>query len=211
VAGIWPNLAAEQAARARGFELIAGVDEAGRGCLAGPVVAAAVLLPLDEPVRVAHISGVRDSKLLTARQRQACFKQIEAAADAIGIGVASSWEVDAEGIVEATRRAMGRAVRSLTPAPEFLLIDHVLLPDICCPQQAIVKGDRHCLSIAAASIVAKVIRDEWMAMLERAWPGYGFRAHKGYPTAAHRRALATLGPCPIHRRTFTPVRSLAEG
>lgn len=208
MAGVRPTLAAEHAARARGFARVAGVDEAGRGCLAGPVVAGAVILPLGEPAQMAHIAGVQDSKLLTPRRRRLLLAEIEAVALAVGVGVSSSWEIDACGIVNATRRAMGRAVRALALTPDFLLIDYLRLPRVHCAQQALVKGDRDCLSIAAASIVAKVVRDEWMVMLEQAWPGYGFEAHKGYPTEAHRQALAKLGPCPIHRRTFAPVRSL---
>ncbi|HOQ98699.1 MAG TPA: ribonuclease HII [Anaerolineae bacterium] len=204
-----PTLAAEQAARAQGFELIAGVDEAGRGCLAGPVVAAAVVLPLAEPGPIARLAAVQDSKLLTAARRQALLAEIEATAVAIGVGVAPSWEIDRHGIVPATRRAMLRAVCALEPAARFLLIDYVRLPESLLPQRAIVKGDRDCLSIAAASIVAKVVRDGWMSMLDRAYPGYGFAAHKGYLTGAHQRALAELGPCPIHRRSFAPLRYLA--
>jgi len=204
-----PTLVAELWARSQGFHSIAGIDEAGRGCLAGPVVAAAVVLPA-EAERLERLGGVRDSKLLTARQRRAALCDIEAVALGIGVGAASSWEIDAQGIVAATRRAMARAVRALAPAPDFLLIDFLPLPQVSCPQRAIVKGDRVCLSIAAASIVAKVVRDEWMGLLEEAWPGYGFRLHKGYPTAAHQQALARLGPCPIHRRSFAPVGGLAE-
>ncbi len=204
-----PTLAAELRARSRGFRYIAGIDEAGRGCLAGPVVAAAVVLPAD-PRRVERLAGVRDSKLLSSQQRRALLSAIEAVAAGIGVGAASSQEIDAHGIAAATRRAMARAVRALSPAPDFLLIDFVHLPEIACPQQSLVKGDRVCLSIAAASIVAKVVRDEWMGMLEEAWPGYGFRLHKGYPTAGHREALARLGPCPIHRRSFAPVGGLSR-
>ncbi len=188
--------------------MIAGVDEAGRGCLAGPVVASAVILPLGRCSEIERLAGVRDSKLLTARQRQALAEEIDAVALAVGVGVSSSWEVDSIGIVAATRKAMGRAVRSLQPAPDLLLIDALRLPELTCPQRAIIKGDRLCLSIAAASVVAKVRRDEWMCMLERAWPGYGFSVHKGYGTAGHQLALAELGPSPIHRRTFAPVTSL---
>ncbi len=200
-----PSLAAERAARARGYRLIAGIDEAGRGCLAGPVVAAAVILPLGTCSLLARIAGVRDSKLLTAQRREALLPEIEAVALAIGVGVSPSWEIDQAGIVGATRRAMARAVWSLDPGPDFALIDALHVPQIGCPQRAIIKGDRLCLSIAAASVVAKVSRDEWMCLLEGAWPGYGFSIHKGYPTPAHQQALAQLGPSPIHRRTFAPV------
>ncbi len=208
--GVRPTLAAERSAQARGHELIAGIDEAGRGCLAGPVVAAAAMLPLGDALALERLSGVQDSKLLTARQRQALLVEIEATAVAIGVGVSSSWEIDTCGIVAATRLAMTRAVRALSPAPHLLLIDYMRLPEVPLPQQGIVRGDRTCLSIAAASIVAKVVRDECMSLLERAWPGYGFAVHKGYPTEAHQQALARLGPCPIHRRTFAPVRDIID-
>jgi len=210
MAETWPMLAAETRAWSQGFECIAGIDEAGRGCLAGPVVAAAVVLPADRQ-QLQRLGKVRDSKLLTAQQRQAALRDIEAVALGIGIGAASSWEIDAQGIVAATRRAMVRAVRSLPRAPDLLLIDYLRLPELACPQQSIVKGDRVCLSIAAASIVAKVVRDQWMGMLEEAWPGYGFGLHKGYPTPAHQQALAERGLCPIHRRTFASLGNLAEG
>lgn len=208
MSGAWPTLAAERVARARGHRWIAGVDEAGRGCLAGPVVAAAVILPLDLSSLLARISGVRDSKLLTAGRREVLARQIEGIAVAIGVGVAPSWEVDALGIIGATRGAMMRAVGSLAVAPDALLIDALRLPELSCPQLAITKGDQTCLSIAAASIVAKVSRDRWMGIFERVWSGYGFGAHKGYATAAHRRALRQLGPCPIHRQSFAPVAAL---
>ncbi|MDI7274992.1 MAG: ribonuclease HII, partial [Anaerolineae bacterium] len=155
-----------------------------------------------------RIHGVRDSKLLTARQRELLLRQIEATAVSVGVGVAPSWEVDGAGIVAATRRAMARAVRALEPRPDFILVDALRVPECSCPQLAIVKGDRLSLSIAAASVVAKVRRDDWMCMFDRAWPGYSFRVHKGYATLAHRRALASLGPSPIHRRTFAPVAAL---
>ncbi len=203
-----PTLAAERRARARGHRLVAGLDEAGRGCLAGPVVAAAVILPLGSSSLLDRVRGVCDSKLLTARQRLELMPHIEAVALAVGVGVSSSWEIDAVGIVAATRRAMVRAVRALALPPDLLLIDALRLPELPCPQEAIIKGDRLCLSIAAASVVAKVTRDRWMCQLDQAWPGYGLDTHKGYGTAAHHRALAELGPSPIHRRTFAPVAAL---
>ena len=200
-----PTLAAERLARACGHRVIAGVDEAGRGCLAGPVVAAAVVLPLGRCSVLERLAGVRDSKLLTARQREALAAEIESVALAVGVGVSSSWEIDGAGIVVATRRAMGRAVRALGVQADMLLIDAMCLPHLDCPQRAIIKGDRQCLSIAAASIIAKVCRDEWMMMLHRAWPDYGFDVHKGYPTATHQRVLAAIGPSPVHRCSFAPV------
>ncbi len=203
-----PSLAAERRARARGYGLVAGVDEAGRGCLAGPVVAAAVILRLDSASQLERLREVTDSKLLTPRQRDRLLREIEGVSISMGVGVAPSWEIDQAGIVVATRRAMARAVRALVPEPDFLLIDALSLPESPYPQQAIVKGDRLSLTIAAASILAKVKRDEWMDLFDRAWPGYGFAVHKGYATSLHRQALASLGPCPIHRRTFAPVVAL---
>lgn len=203
-----PTLAAERRARARGYRLIAGIDEAGRGCLAGPVVAAAVILRLESGSLLERIREVTDSKLLTPRQRERLLREIEGVSVSMGVGVAPSWEIDAAGIVVATRRAMARAVRALETRPDFLLIDALLVPESPYPQQAIVKGDRLSLSIAAASILAKVKRDEWMDIFDQTWPGYRFGLHKGYATALHRSALAALGPCPIHRRTFAPVAAL---
>lgn len=200
-----PTLAAERWGRALGYHLIAGLDEAGRGCLAGPVVAAAVILPLGQSSLLQSLAEVNDSKLLTAPQRQRLAVLIEEVALAVGVGVSSSWEIDAIGIVAATRRAMVRAVRALPLQPHLLLIDALRLPEVHCAQRAIVKGDRLCLSIAAASVIAKVHRDAWMCMLHEACPGYGFDVHKGYGTAAHQQALVTRGPSPIHRRTFAPV------
>ena len=207
MADLWPTLGAERVARACGSRLIAGVDEVGRGCVAGPVVAGAVILALDSGSLLERLvrAGVRDSKLMSAAQREAALPEIEAAAIALGVGVAPVWEVDSVGIVGATRRAMARAVRSLAPAPDLLLVDALRLPELRLRQRPIIHGDRLCLSIAAASVVAKVCRDRWMAMLEEWWPGYGFAVNKGYPTPEHQQALAALGPCPIHRRTFAPV------
>lgn len=203
-----PTLAAERRARARGYRLIAGIDEAGRGCLAGPVVAGAVILRLESGSLLERIHEVTDSKLLTPRQRERLLREIEGVSVSMGVGVAPSWEIDKAGIVVATRRAMARAVRALEVKPDFLLIDALLVPESPYPQQAIVKGDRLSLSIAAASILAKVKRDEWMDVFDQTWPDYRFGLHKGYATALHRRALEALGPCPIHRRTFAPVAAL---
>ncbi len=212
MANLWPSLQAERVARARGCRLVAGVDEVGRGCLAGPVVAAAVILPLDAGSLLERLvaAGVRDSKLMSPAQREAAAMVIEAVALGIGIGVAPSWEVDSAGIVGATRRAMVRAVRSLAWAPDLVLVDALRLPELCLRQQPVIHGDRLCLSIAAASVVAKVRRDQWMVMLAERWPGYGLAANKGYPTAEHQQALACLGACPIHRRTFAPVAAIVR-
>lgn len=205
----YPSLAAERLARARGHSVIAGVDEAGRGCLAGPVVAAAVVLPLGQCSVLERLAGVRDSKLMTARQREAAAAEVESVALAVGVGVSSSWEIDSAGIVAATRRAMGRAVCALDLQVDLLLIDAMRLPHLNCPQRAIIKGDRLCLSIAAASIIAKVCRDAWMTVLHQAWPDYGFDVHKGYPTQKHQQVLAAIGPSPLHRCSFAPVAAAA--
>jgi ribonuclease HII len=204
-----PNLDEERALWALGYEHIAGIDEAGRGAWAGPVVAAAVILPphFCPPVEMAL---VRDSKLLSPGQRDRCFEVISRHALAIGVGLAPSTEIDALGIISATKHAMTDAVRALSVPPLHLLIDAVRLEALSVPQRAIIKGDRACLSIAAASIVAKVTRDRWMAALEGQRPGYGFARHKGYGTERHRLALAERGPCDAHRRTFAPIRTLIE-
>ncbi len=189
---------------------MAGLDEAGRGAWAGPVVAAAVILP-PEPARLRrHLAGVRDSKALTPAEREALFPEILRVALAVGVGMAGPEEIDAMGIVPATRRAMERALEALGVAPEALIVDALSLP-IPLPQRVLVQADARCLSVAAASIVAKVTRDRWMVEMDRVYPGYGFAGHKGYGTPAHRRALQEHGPSPIHRRSFAPVRSFGRG
>lgn len=186
---------------------IAGVDEAGRGALAGPVVAAAVILPLDDANLLTTLAGVNDSKQLTSRQREALFTRITQCALAYGIGQAEAAVVDEIGIMSATRRAMQQAIAQLRPKAEFLLIDgRIRLQNNPLPQQAVVRGDGKSLSIAAASILAKVTRDQLMIELDRLYPVYGFAQHKGYGTAAHLAALATHGPCPLHRHTFAPMK-----
>ena len=184
------------------------MDEVGRGTLAGPVVAGAAILPLHP--KGDWLSGVRDSKMLTPHQREASVYTMEMASVTMCTGAATSREIDAVGIVEATRIAMARAIDALPIRPQYLLLDALLLPDVGLPQRAIVKGDAKCLSIAAASIVAKVTRDAMMRDADTAYPGYGFAQHKGYATQQHRDALEQLGPCDIHRFTFAPVRRLAE-
>jgi len=191
-----------------GYAVIAGVDEAGRGSLAGPVVAGAVILPLWPNKEWS--SGIRDSKRLTPRRRESALRSMRDASTAMGAGVASSAEIDRMGIVEATRAAMARAIEDLPTVPDFLLLDAILLPDVDIPQRSIIKGDAKCLSIAAASIVAKVTRDSMMRDLDEEYPGYGFAQHKGYGTRQHIDGLDNLGACPIHRRTFAPVRRLTE-
>lgn len=203
-----PHLAYEQALWARGFDALAGVDEAGRGAWAGPVVAAAVVFPARLSGIPAPLLPVRDSKLLSSQQRERCFPAICAQALAWGVGIVSAAEIDADGILPCTRRAMHLALRQLSVSPQHLLIDALRLPDWSLPQQAIIRGDRVCLSIAAASILAKVTRDRLMRSLDASWPGYGLAVHKGYGTAAHREALQTKGPSPEHRRSYAPIRAL---
>lgn len=203
-----PDLTLEHSLQAAGFGAIAGLDEAGRGAWAGPLVAAAVVLPLDDPLRLAALAGVRDSKALAPAARSRCDHAIRAAARGVAVGEATVAEVEALGPLRASRLAMARALQSLATAPEFLLIDYLCLPEAEQPQAGLPHGDARVLSIAAASIVAKVARDRRMLTLAQRFPGYGFDCHKGYGTPAHRAALARLGVSPIHRRTYAPVAAL---
>jgi ribonuclease HII len=205
-----PDLSEELALLNGGYTHIAGLDEAGRGAWAGPVCAAAVVLPLDRPDLADLLSDVRDSKQLSPAKREALLPIIESAAEAVGVGWASPVEVDEMGIAAATRRAMARAVSGLNGKVGALLIDYVRLPEIDLPQRALPKADARCLSVAAASIVAKVTRDRLMAALGRDFPGYGFARHKGYGTRQHRDALTRLGPSPIHRMSWQPIRERIE-
>lgn len=191
----------EHQAKSRGYKLVAGIDEAGRGPLAGPVVAAAVILHPGQA-----IDGVNDSKKLTHKQRDQLFGMIMAQALSVGIGSASPETIDRINILQATRLAMLQAVESLTPAPEFLLIDGITTIDSRLPQQTIKQGDSRCASIAAASIIAKVTRDRLMLEYDQSYPAYGFAGHKGYGSSEHMAAIRKHGPCPIHRKTFRGVR-----
>ena len=197
-----PTFAEERRLIAEGYSRIAGVDEVGAGCLAGPVFAAAVVLPLDS-----RIGLIRDSKLLSANQRERVVEDIERKAVAWAVGMASPAEIDEINIRQACALAMRRAVAALGKAPEFVLVDGYGVPGFPCPHKSIVKGDRLVKSIAAASIVAKVARDAFMADMDVLFPGYGFADHKGYATEPHREALVRLGPCPLHRRSYEPVRA----
>lgn len=197
-----PDLREELSLVATGYVRVAGVDEAGRGAWAGPVCAAAVVLPLNRPDLLHLLDEVRDSKQLTPHQREVLLPLIRSLAEGVGVGWASPAEVDELGIVEATRRAMMRAVAQLNGGVDALVIDHVRLPGLDLPQRALPKADVRCLSVAAASIVAKVERDRRMAALDREYPGYGFARHKGYPTQAHRKAVERLGLSPVHRRRW---------
>lgn len=208
-----PDLSHERRYLAKGYRSIAGLDEAGRGAWAGPVIAAAVILP---PVtgRAAvrglaeALAGVRDSKELTPGQRDHWFETIMEVALAVGIGGCGPGEVDGDGLIPATRAAMERALASLPVPPDCLLIDALRLPTVPLPQHDLIKGDMRSLSIAAASVVAKVNRDRAMAKLDELYPGYHFARHKGYGTQAHQAALRELGPSPIHRMSYAPVQAL---
>jgi ribonuclease HII len=209
-----PGLARESVLSTRGYRAIAGVDEAGRGAWAGPLVAAAVILPnlteIDEAALLAQLAGVRDSKTLDHARRERLLPAIEQVARAIGVGWVEAEELDLIGLGAANRVAWERAVAALPLPPDYLLLDAFRLRTSPLPQEPIVRGDRDCLSIAAASIVAKVTRDRALVALDARFPPYGFGRHKGYGTAAHQAALCLHGPCPEHRQSFAPLRALAE-
>jgi ribonuclease HII len=188
-----------------GLLLIAGVDEAGRGPLAGPVCAAAVIL---DPAR--PIPGLGDSKQLSPKRREALELAIQSRSLAWSVAWASAAEIDAINILQASLLAMARAVAALERRPDRVLVDGNRAPDCGCPVQTIIGGDALVPAIGAASILAKVARDRLMCRLDLDFPGYGFAAHKGYPTAVHRAALRRLGPCPEHRRSFAPVRGMKD-
>jgi len=203
-----PDLRFEVQVWESGLSTVAGLDEAGRGAWAGPVAAGAVILPAGMPVEglLERLRGVRDSKVMTSRQRAVWAEQIRSAALAWGVGFAESHEVDALGIVPATRLAMERALTACNSPAQHLLVDAVRLPGVDIPQQALIKGDARSLSIAAASVLAKTARDAVMIEMEETFPGFGFAMNKGYGTAVHRAGLDEIGPCPMHRFSFRPVR-----
>ncbi|UCD10304.1 MAG: ribonuclease HII [Dehalococcoidales bacterium] len=201
-----PSFDEEKILEARGYRNIAGVDEAGRGALAGPVVAAAVILPLHKDLP--FITQVRDSKKLTPLKRESLFHDIHESALAIGIGVSNLDTIDSLGIVAATRLAMKSAVEQLFPPADYMLVDYLSLPEVNLPQKGITRGDDFSYSIACASIIAKVSRDKLMAKLDLEYSGYGLASHKGYGTRMHVENLQRLGPCAVHRKTFSPVREL---
>ena len=201
-----PSLAEEVKLRAQGYQLIAGIDEVGRGALAGPVLAAAVILPCE--IDTPWLNQVRDSKQLSPARREFLFGHIREVAISVGIGTVRHEVIDDQGIAKATRLAMKLAVDRLSPSPESLLIDHIRLPEVPLPQKGITNGDESCLSIACASIVAKVTRDHLMIELDSIYPGYGLAKHKGYGTKVHLSCLYRLGPSPIHRRSFQPVKGM---
>lgn len=197
-----PDLTLETLLWQSGFARVAGLDEAGRGAWAGPVFAAAVILPPDE--RLARdLEGVRDSKQMTPAERAFWAPRIQQVALAWGVGLASATEIDALGILPATRLAARRALQALLA--DFLLTDALLLPELEWPQMALIKGDQRSLTVAAASVLAKTSRDAWMLTLDQQYPAYGFAQHKGYGTLAHRIALERWGPCPEHRRSFAGI------
>ena len=191
----------ENQVRQNGFARIAGIDEAGRGPLAGPVVAAGVVLPT-----FFSVAGVNDSKKLTEKKRNDLYDKIFSQADAVGVGVAVPEEIDALNILRASLLAMARAVANLSVIPDYLLIDGTFQIDADFPQRAIPKGDAKSISIAAASIIAKVTRDRLMLEYSETYPEYEFHRHKGYPTRMHRDAIKTFGCCPIHRKSFKGVK-----
>jgi len=203
-----PSFSEEKKLKAHGYRLIAGIDESGRGSLAGPVVAAAVVLPgsVDAP----WWDRVNDSKQLSSAVREQLSTGIRQVAISVGVGVIGHEIIDAWGIVTATRLAMTQAIDQLSPAPDYLLIDFMSLPDVSLPQRGIVGGDCRCFSIACASIIAKVTRDRLMTEFDRNYPGYGLARHKGYGTEVHLSCLRRLGPCPIHRQSFRPVKNITQ-
>ncbi len=194
------NRSRERRLHGRGFRLVAGVDEVGRGCLAGPVAAAAVIL---DPV--APIAGLRDSKLLSAAARESLAREIVDRAIACSVGIVDAVDIDHSDILRATHEAMRRAIASLRVRPDYLLVDALTIPGVPLPQEGIVKGDRSTACIAAASIVAKVYRDRLMQALHCEYPVYGFHANKGYGTPEHLTALRSFGASPLHRVTFRGV------
>jgi ribonuclease HII len=203
-----PTLELELAVRAAtGLRYIVGLDEAGRGAIAGPVVAAAVILPLDDTGRLAQLAGVTDSKQLAAQRREVLYEQIIANALAYGIGSTPAATIDEIGILSANMQAMRAALAQLSPHADYLLVDGPLpLRNMTLPQKTVVRGDSLCLSIAAASILAKVTRDRYMAALDARYPHYGFARHKGYCTPEHVTAVTNHGPCDEHRHSFAPIR-----
>jgi len=181
----------------KGYTQIAGIDEAGRGALAGPVVAAAVILPIN-----CKIDGLKDSKKLTPKQRDLLSDEIHQIAISVGVGTVDNHQIERVNILQATLLAMLQAVEQLVPKPDFLLVDGSKMPNVHIPGKAIPKGDNLSLSIAAASVIAKTSRDQLMIAFDERYPNYGFKQHKGYPTKQHRNAIAMFGISDIHRNTF---------
>ena len=204
---VTPTLEFETTLWNQGYLIVAGIDEAGRGAWAGPVSAGAVVLPADPDI-LERLDGVRDSKLMTPAERDAMFDIVKTEAKAWAVGEADAAEIDRIGILNATKAAMKRAVEGLGIQPDHLLIDYVRLHDVTTPQTGIKHGDMLSLSIACASVLAKVTRDRYMRITAaELYPQYQFDRHKGYGTKSHQEALAMYGPCPIHRRSFKPLSS----
>ena len=199
-----PSFTEEKLLESQGYRLVAGVDEVGRGALAGPVMAAAVILPCG--VQAEWLDTVRDSKQLTPTRRELLSDCIQEVAVSIGIGMVDNGLIDSQGIVKATRLAMKSAIEQLSPSPQHLLIDYMSLSEVPLPQKGIVGGDGLCISIACASIVAKVARDRLMVQFDCLYPDYGLAKHKGYGTREHIDCVRKLGLSPIHRRSFRPLR-----
>ncbi|MGD0779831.1 MAG: ribonuclease HII [Dehalococcoidales bacterium] len=201
-----PSFAEEKLLQEQGYRYVAGVDEVGRGALMGPVVAAAVILPGN--IKAKWKSKVRDSKQLKPETREYLYGYIIEASVSYGIGSRSNEIIDELGIAKATRLAMIAAIEKLKPQPQYLLIDYVKLTESVLPQKGIKHGDSLCFSIACASIIAKVTRDRLVTEMDKEYPGYGFAEHKGYGTEEHLKCLREKGPCPLHRRSFSPVGEL---
>ena len=203
---IWPTLEFEAELWAKGIRRVAGIDEVGRGALAGPVYAAAVILPARKSI-LKELAGVRDSKQMTAEEREDWAPIIKEKAFAWSVGFASCKEIDRWNILSCTFLAARRALKTLPLKAEHLLLDYIKLEKVDLPQTAMVDGDARCLSIAAASVIAKVARDAELCRLDSQFPGYGFASHKGYATEEHLHAINKNGPCPQHRLSFAPMRA----
>ena len=206
----WPTLEKEIALLEQGYCFVAGLDEAGRGAWAGPVVAAAVMLPLYQPDLTEILAGLDDSKKLTPRRRDRFFDLIRKTALAVSIVETPAALVDELNVIGATRHAMEQALSGLKPVPDYLLIDHLKLPAVDLPQEAFPKADSISLTVAAASVMAKVTRDRLMVKFNHEYRGYAFDRHKGYGTCLHRAALAELGPCVLHRLSYEPVKAVTS-
>jgi len=209
---VWPTLQQEKRLWQLGYHQIAGIDEAGRGAWAGPVVAASVIVPAHSEQYTEQLNiwtKVADSKLLSPATRRQLAQEIRDKAVAWGVGVVSALIIDRIGIAAATRQAMAQAIAALTPTPDYLLLDWVKLPQVTLPQESFVKADQHIVSVAAASILAKVHRDQLLTELQNVYPAYSFARHKGYGTAEHLTTLKRYGACAEHRHTFAPVAQCA--
>ena len=206
---VWPHLQKEMALLSQGYRFIAGLDEAGRGAWAGPVVAAVVILPLDRIDLSQALTGLNDSKKLSPDKRAQFFELLQTTALAAAVGLAPAAIVDELNVVGATRYAMQQALEELSLTPDYLLLDHLNLPAINLPQAAFPKADQISLTVAAASVIAKVTRDRLMIEYNQEHPGYAFDRHKGYGTQIHRAALATHGPCPLHRLSYDPIKTFS--